>query len=42
MFPGVIRDLHDVQLQALVALPDGVDVGDVRTFLGHRLHELRG
>lgn len=42
MFAGVIRDLHDVQFEAQVALPDGVDAGDVRTRLRHRLHELRG
>lgn len=42
MFAGVIRDHHDVQFEAHVALPDGVDVGDVRALISHRLHELQG
>ena len=40
VFAGVVWDLHDVEFEALVALPDGVDAGDVRTLLAHRLHEL--
>lgn len=42
MFGGVIWNHHDVQLEAHVALPDGVDVGDVWTLLSNRLHELQG
>lgn len=42
MFAGVIRDHHDIQFEAQVTLPNGVDVGDVWTFLSYRLHELRG
>lgn len=42
MFAGVVWDLHDVELEAHVAPPDGVDAGDVRTRLRHRLHELQG
>ncbi len=41
MFSWIIRNHHDVQFEAHVALPDGVDVGDVRTLLRHRLHELQ-
>lgn len=40
VFSRVVRDLHDVELQACVALPDAVDAGDVRTRLVHRLHQL--
>lgn len=40
MFGGIIWDHHDVQFKAQVALSDGVDVGDVRTFVIHRFHEL--
>lgn len=40
VFSGVVGDLHDVELQACVALPDAVDAGDVRTRLAHRLHQL--
>lgn len=42
MFAGVIRDLHDVELQAHVAFPYGVDAGDVGTLLCHGFHELQG
>lgn len=42
MFGRVIRDHHDIQFEAHVTLPNGVDVGDVWTFLGYRLHELWG
>lgn len=40
MFSWIIRDLHDVELQSAVALPDAVDPGDVRTLLVHGLHQL--
>lgn len=40
VFCGVVRDHHDVQFEAQVALPDGVDVCDVGTLLGHGPHEL--
>lgn len=40
MFRGVVGDHHDVQFEARVAFPDGVDVRDVRTLLGHGPHEL--
>ena len=42
VFPRVVGDLHDVELQAVVALPDGVDAHDVRTPLAHLLHQLQG
>lgn len=42
MFARVIWDLHDVEFEAHVALPDGVDAGYVRTLLSHRLHKLQG
>lgn len=42
MFAGVIWDHHDIQFEAHVALPNGVDVGDVWALLRHRLHELQG
>lgn len=42
MFSGVIGDYHDVQFEAQVAFPDGVDVCDVRTLLSHGSHELLG
>lgn len=32
---GVVRDLHDVELQARVALPNAVDTGDVGTLFIH-------
>lgn len=40
MFARVVRDLHDIQLEAHVAFPNAVDSCDVRTLLIHRLHEL--
>lgn len=40
MFPRVVGNLHDVELQALVALPDAVDAGDVGTGLVHGPHQL--
>lgn len=40
MFSRVIGDLHDVELQTFVALPDAVDASDVRTRLVHRFHQL--
>lgn len=42
MFTGVIGDYHDVQFEAQVAFPDGVDVCDVGTLLVHGSHELLG
>lgn len=36
----VVGDLHEVELQARVALPDAVDAGDVGTRLVHRPHQL--
>lgn len=41
MFSWVIRDLHDIQLQTRVALPDAVDPSDVGTLLIHQLHQLK-
>lgn len=38
---GVVGNLHDVELQALVALPDAVDASDVGTRLVHGPHQLR-
>lgn len=40
VFSWIVGDLHDVELQPAVALPDGVDPGDVRTLLVHGLHQL--
>lgn len=40
MLAGVVRDDHDVELEARVAPPDGVDVGDVRTLVRYGLHQL--
>lgn len=40
MLAGVVRDDHDVELEAHVAPPDGVDVGDVRTLVRYGLHQL--
>lgn len=40
MFSRVVGDLHDVELQTRVTLPDAVDAGDVGTRLVHRLHQL--
>lgn len=42
MFSGVIGDDHDVQFEAHVAFPDGIDVCDVWTLLIHGSHELLG
>lgn len=40
MFPRVVGNLHDVELQALVTLPDAVDAGDVGAGLVHGPHQL--
>lgn len=40
VFPRVVGDLHDVELQALVALADAVDAGDVGAGLVHGPHQL--
>lgn len=40
VFSRVVRDLHDVELQTRVALPNAVDMGDVRTLFIHWLHQL--
>lgn len=40
VFPRVVGNLHDVELQALVALPNAVDAGDGGTGLVHRPHQL--
>lgn len=40
MFPRVVGNLHDVELQALVAFPNAVDAGDVGAGLVHRPHQL--
>ena len=42
MLPGLVRHFHHIQLQALVALPDAVDAGDVGALLVHLLHQLGG
>lgn len=40
VFSRVVGNLHDVELQTRVALPDAVDTGDVRTRLVHGPHQL--
>ena len=42
MLPGLVRHFHHIQLQALVALPDAVDAGDVGALFVHLLHQLGG
>ena len=41
VFPRIVGDLHDVEFEAVVTPPDGVDACDVGTLLSHRLHQLR-
>lgn len=38
MLPRLVRHFHHIQLQALVALPNVVDAGDVGALLVHLLH----
>lgn len=40
VFSRVVGNLHDVELQTRVALPDAVDAGDVGTRLVHGPHQL--
>ena len=42
MLPGLVGHFHHIQLQALVALPDAVDAGDVGALFVHLLHQLGG
>lgn len=41
VLPGVVGDLHGVQLQALVALADVINPGDIGAHFIHNLHQLK-
>lgn len=41
MFPGMVRDLHRIQLQALVAFANVVNPGNIGAHFIHNLHQLK-
>lgn len=41
MFPGVVRNLHSIQLEALVTLANVVNSGDIGAHFIYNLHQLK-